>query len=129
MQRIIISVSVVLLSLTLVGGCSYFPGVHKIDIQQGNLVTQDRVDKLKPGMTRTQVRFLMGSPMVIDTFSQDRWDYVYSLKSGKDENIIQKRLTLFFQDEKLSHFSGDYRPGTEAESAAAAGTSTEAPAQ
>ncbi len=121
MQRIIISVTVLLLSLTLIGGCSYFPGVHKIDIQQGNLVTQEMVDKLKPGMNRNQVRYLMGTPMVADTFSQDRWDYFYSLKPGKDE-LIHKRLTLFFKDDKLSHFSGDYHPG------AKAATTTDAPA-
>ncbi|MEH6649140.1 MAG: outer membrane protein assembly factor BamE [Motiliproteus sp.] len=119
MQRIIISVSVLLLTLSSLGGCSYFPGVHKIDIQQGNLVTQDMIDKLKPGMNRNQVRYLMGSPMVTDTFSQDRWDYFHSFRPG-GEDTEQKRLTLFFKDDKLTHFSGDYYPGANDKKAVAA---------
>ena len=123
MQRIIISVSVLVLTLSSLGGCSYFPGffpgVHKIDIQQGNLITQEMIDKLKPGMNRNQVRYLMGSPMVTDTFSQDRWDYFYSFRPG-GKDTEQKRLTLFFKDDKLSHFSGDYHPSTNDEKAQAA---------
>ena len=75
-----------LTSLTLVGllalaGCS-FPGVYKIDIQQGNVVTQDMIDQLRPGMTRRQVRFIMGNPLIQDTFNTNRWDYLYSLQPG-----------------------------------------------
>ena len=75
-----------LTSLTLVGlaalaGCS-FPGVYKIDIQQGNVVTQDMIDQLKPGMTRRQVRFIMGNPLITDTFHANRWDYLYSIQPG-----------------------------------------------
>ncbi|MEH6470985.1 MAG: outer membrane protein assembly factor BamE [Halopseudomonas sp.] len=109
MQRIIISVSILFIMLTGLNGCTFFPGVHKIDIQQGNLVTQEMVDKLKPGMNRNQVKFVLGTPMVADTFNQDRWDYLYSFRPGGEETV-QKRLTLFFVDDKLSHFSGDYRP-------------------
>ncbi|HCL77559.1 MAG TPA: outer membrane protein assembly factor BamE, partial [Pseudomonas sp.] len=73
-------------SLTLVGlfalaGCS-FPGVYKVDIQQGNVVTQDMIDQLRPGMTRSQVRFIMGSPLITDTFHASRWDYLYSIQPG-----------------------------------------------
>ncbi len=116
MQRIIISVSILFFSLTAISGCTFFPEVHKIDIQQGNRISQAMVDKLKPGMNRNQVRYLMGSPLLTDTFSQDRWDYLYSLKPGKQAQV-QQRLTLFFENDQLTHFSGDLRPATESAAA------------
>ncbi|MCW8883673.1 MAG: outer membrane protein assembly factor BamE [Motiliproteus sp.] len=96
--------------LVLIAGCSYFPGVHKIDIQQGNLVTQEMVDQLRPGMTKSQVRFVMGSPLVVDTFQQSRWDYLMTLKKGTDDVRIQERISLFFKEGKLAFFNGDFRP-------------------
>ncbi|WP_210395899.1 outer membrane protein assembly factor BamE [Motiliproteus sediminis] len=104
MQKVIISI----LALTL-AGCSFFPGVHKIDIQQGNVITQEQVDQLRPGMSRSQVRFVLGTPAVTDTFHQDRWDYLYTLQEGGGERQ-QQRLTLYFDDDKLSRLSGDFRP-------------------
>ena len=104
-----------LTSLTLVGllalaGCS-FPGVYKIDIQQGNVVTQDMIDQLRPGMTRKQVRFIMGNPLITDTFHADRWDYLYSLQPGGGERQ-QERISIFFNSsDQLSGLSGDFRPG------------------
>jgi outer membrane protein assembly factor BamE len=84
------------------------PGLspHKIDIQQGNYVTQDMVDKLKPGMSRSQVRFALGTPLVVDPFHADRWDYVYvSQKRGR---LIDKRLiVVVFQDDKLVRIDGE----------------------
>ena len=112
MQKIIIKACVLTLTLISFSGCTFFPGVHKIDIQQGNLINQEMVDKLKPGMTRSQVRYVMGTPIIADTFEQDRWDYFYSLKPGGGETEY-KRLTLYFVDDKLSHLSGDLRPGAE----------------
>ena len=66
----------------LLAGCKQVPVLptltpYKIDVQQGNYVTQDMVEKLKPGMTRSQVKFLLGTPLVVDPFRNDRWDYVY----------------------------------------------------
>ncbi len=107
MQRIIISITLLVSVLTGLNGCTFFPGVHKIDIQQGNRVTQEMVDKLKLGMSHNQVKYILGSPLIIDTFNQSRWDYFYSLKSG-DDALVQKQLTLFFKDHKLSQISGDY---------------------
>lgn len=103
-------VSAVLLAAT---GCSYFqfPGVYRIDVQQGNIITQDMMDKLKPGMTKRQVRFIMGTALVADTFHQDRWDYFYSLKDPNG-NITREVVTMHFKDDKLTHFSGDYRPSS-----------------
>lgn len=104
-----------LTSLTLVGllalaGCS-FPGVYKIDIQQGNVVTQDMIDQLRPGMTRRQVRFIMGNPLIQDTFHTNRWDYLYSLQPGGGERQ-QERISIFFnENDQLASLSGDFMPG------------------
>ncbi|MBR9909689.1 MAG: outer membrane protein assembly factor BamE [Gammaproteobacteria bacterium] len=107
-----------ILSLLALSGCQYFkfPGVYKINIQQGNIVTQEMVDQLKPGMTQRQVRYIMGNPLVQDTFNPNRWDYIYTLIPAKGEPT-KERITIFFEDDKLSHFSGDFVPdATRAES-------------
>lgn len=106
MQKLLIA-TVITLALT---GCSGFPGVYKIDVEQGNIITQEMVDQLRPGMTPNQVRFIMGSPLVTDTFHADRWDYIYSKKHGNDGTYERERLTLHFTDGKLSSLDGDYRP-------------------
>ena len=92
-------------------GCKQVPmlpglGAHKIDIQQGNAVTQEMVAKLQPGMTRNQVRFALGTPLLIDPFRSDRWDYFYSYMKG-GEVIEQRRLIVFFKDDKLDRMEGD----------------------
>jgi outer membrane protein assembly factor BamE len=84
------------------------PGLttHRIDIQQGNVVTQEMIDKLKPGMTRQQVRFVMGTPPIVDPFHKDRWDYVYYL--NKAGTIVEhRRLILLFDGEVLRRVEGD----------------------
>ncbi len=96
------------LSLT---GCG-LPGVYKLNIQQGNVIEQDMIDKLKPGMTKRQVRFVMGTPLIVDTFTQDRWDYVYTYQPGGGERK-QEQVALFFEDDKLTHFVGHYRPSSQ----------------
>ncbi|AIZ31543.1 outer membrane protein assembly factor BamE [Pseudomonas sp. K1(2024)] len=104
-----------LTSLTLVGllalaGCS-FPGVYKIDIQQGNVVTQDMIDQLRPGMTRRQVRFIMGNPLLQDPFNTNRWDYLYSIQPGGGKRQ-QERMSVFFNEgDQLVSLSGDFMPG------------------
>jgi outer membrane protein assembly factor BamE len=100
------------LVLTLgLAGCSYFqfPGVHKVRVQQGNIITQDMVDQLRPGMSKSQVRFIMGTPLIADTFHQDRWDYFYSLDKGDDDEV-RERVTVFFDNDKVSGLQGDYLP-------------------
>jgi len=109
----------VLLSTTLalmIAGCSEFPGVYKIDIPQGNVVTQEMVNQLRPGMTHSQVRYIMGTPLITDTFSDGRWDYLYSIKEGNGQRY-QERISVFFEQGKLSRLSGDFRPGAEPDSA------------
>ncbi|WP_349971370.1 outer membrane protein assembly factor BamE [Pseudomonas caspiana] len=124
-----------LTSFTLVGllalaGCS-FPGVYKIDIQQGNVVTQDMIDQLRPGMTRRQVRFIMGNPLLTDTFHADRWDYLYSLQPGGGERQ-QERVSLIFNgNDQLVSLSGDFMPGVSRDEAILGndGSSTATPEQ
>ncbi len=103
---------VITLSLSsLFAGCSGFgfPGVYRIDVEQGNIITQDMVDQLKPGMTRRQVRFILGTPLVEDSFNRSRWDYIYTLRNGFD-TLEQQRLSVYFDGDALSHFSGNFRP-------------------
>jgi outer membrane protein assembly factor BamE len=79
---------------------------YRIDIQQGNVVTQEMVNKLKAGQTRSQVRFVLGSPLVTDMFHQDRWDYVYLMqRQGKPDE--RRRLTVIFDGDKLVSLEGD----------------------
>lgn len=94
----------------LLAGCSSVPSLlYKIEIQQGNLITQELVDKLKPGMTRAQVRFVLGSPMISDAFHHNRWDYVYRLEQ-KGNLVEQRQLTVFFEDDKLVRIDGSFSP-------------------
>lgn len=86
-----------------------FPGVFKATIQQGNVVTQDMVDQLEPGMSPRQVRYIMGKPILDNSFRSDRWDYVYTIQIGNFERR-QHRLTLYFEDDALVGFEGDFLP-------------------
>lgn len=93
----------VLAALLLASGCSSlrFPGVYRIDIGQGNILTQDMVDKLRIGMTPRQVEYVMGSPMIADNFNPNRWDYLYHLETGKGISI-RNHLILYFENERLA---------------------------
>ena len=104
----------------LLAGCG-FPGVYKLDVQQGNVVTQDMVDQLRPGMTTRQVRFIMGTPLIQDTFHENRWDYLYSLTPGHLERV-QERISLIFEDDRLVALSGDFTPGTSRDEAIMGGS-------
>lgn len=90
------------------------PLMYKPDIQQGNVLSQEDVNKLQPGMSTEQVRFIMGTPLIQDTFNQNRWDYVYSMKRGGN-TAEKKRVALIFQDDQLVEIKGDYRPDSTAE--------------
>lgn len=79
---------------------------YRIDVRQGNYVTQEMLSQLSPGMTREQVRFVMGSPLLVDVFHADRWDYVYRFTEGYKPPVSRK-ITLFFTDDKLSRVEGD----------------------
>lgn len=85
------------------------PFVYKMTVQQGNVITEDMVDQLQLGMTRAQVRYLLGTPMLADFFHTDRWDYTYTLRRGHQEMDV-KTLILHFQDDALARIEGDLRP-------------------
>ena len=93
----------------LLSGCANLLDVHKIDINQGNVITQSMVDQLEPGMDRTQVHYVMGSPMLESVFHANRWDYIYRRQPG-GEPASQKRVILYFDQDRLSRIEGDYRP-------------------
>jgi outer membrane protein assembly factor BamE len=75
--------------------------VYKVAIQQGNYIEKRSVDQLQVGMTRVQVRYLMGTPMVPPIFDNDRWDYLYYLRIGRQQPL-QRLLTIYFKDDKVS---------------------------
>ncbi len=82
---------------------------YKMDVQQGNVVTQEMVEKLRPGMTPSQVRFILGTPLVVDAFHKDRWDYVYRF-SKRGTLQESRRIVIVFQDDKLARIEGDVVP-------------------
>lgn len=92
-------------------GCAYKPSFineYKIDVQQGNVLTQDMVAQLKPGQTREQVRFILGSPLLTDVFHRERWDYVYYFRDGSTRKVQRRQFSVFFgADHRLSRVSGD----------------------
>jgi len=99
------------LTICCLSACSFvgFPGVYKIDVEQGNIVTQEMADQLKPGMSRRQVRFILGTPLVEDTFNQERWDYPYVKRNGVNV-LSESRMTVVFDGDALLNVRGDYLP-------------------
>jgi outer membrane protein assembly factor BamE len=89
--------SILVVAALMLGGCS----IYKLDIQQGNIVEQEQLDKLKVGMDKGQVRFLLGTPLVTDPFHENRWDYVYSRRHEGGERELQ-RVTVFFENEAVA---------------------------
>jgi outer membrane protein assembly factor BamE len=99
MKRLALPTILLAAGALLASGC-----VYKMNIQQGNYLVADSVSQLKEGMTRSQVRFLLGTPMVPDAFDDDRWDYYYFFSSQKFKQPLKRRLTVYFQDDKVQHF-------------------------
>ena len=90
----------------LLSGCL---SVYKVEVQQGNVVTQEMIDKLKPGMTPSQVRFVMGTPLIVDPFHQDRWDYYYYLRRSNETSGESQRVTVVFKKDLLIAVQGNTR--------------------
>lgn len=108
-----------------VGGCSMpqikvpdlkIPRVYKLSVQQGNVITQEMVDRLEPGMTRNQVEFVMGRPVLQDPFDDDQWVYLYTLEVP-DVFIQAFKMVLTFEEDTLVTITGDYVPTTAEEKA------------
>jgi len=98
---------IIFLTLLLSGCTSWLPQPHRIDIQQGNIIRQESRDQLKPGMSKADVRAILGDAILQDPFHPDRWDYIYSLKSDTKEQT-SSRLTLFFKDDLLTKIDGSH---------------------
>ena len=94
-----------LITVLLLANCS-IPRIFQVVISQGNLVDQEMLDKLEVGMTESQVKFVMGTPLISDTFYPDRWDYFTSVIQGENTYTNQK-ITLFFQEDKLIRWEGE----------------------
>lgn len=92
----------------LVAGCGILTP-YQMDIQQGNVVTQDMIARVEPGMTRSQVRFALGTPLVVDPFRSDRWDYVY-VYTKQGTVTEQRRIVVVFKDDKLARIEGEAAP-------------------
>jgi outer membrane protein assembly factor BamE len=90
-------IAAALLAAALTAGC-----IYRMDIQQGNLLDAEQVDQLEVGMTRSQVRFLLGTPMVADSFDAARWDYVYSLRRGHSRQVERRHLIVWFDGDRVA---------------------------
>jgi outer membrane protein assembly factor BamE len=91
----------------LISGCSILDDwTYKVNKQQGNITEQKHVDQLEVGMTKEQVKFLLGTSMSIHTFDHDRWDYIYTYKAGNDEPT-RNNLTVYFENNALSKIEGE----------------------
>jgi outer membrane protein assembly factor BamE len=99
------------LAIAALSACGFlgFPGVYRIDVEQGNIITQETVDQLKPGLSRRQVRYILGTPLVEDPFNRDRWDYAYVKRNGLDI-LAEAHVTVFFEGDSLVDVQGDHVP-------------------
>lgn len=116
MRKLLILFS--LIASLFLSGCSSdpivnrLPFVYRIDIQQGNVITQDMVDQLRMGMSKRQVQFILGAPLLTDPFHAQRWDYVYIYEPGSHgkSETTEQRLTLLFDDDRVIAISGTLKP-------------------
>lgn len=112
MRRTIILLLV--FSSFFITACSYLSPSHYVyraPKQQGNLITQAEVDQLKPDMNKEQVQFILGTPMIQDSFDTNRWDYIYTYDSGSGETDYQ-RISLFFENNALVQILGNIKPSS-----------------
>jgi len=109
------------IALTL-AACSWVPrlGVYKLDVNQGNYITSDQVEKLKVGQTRQQVRAVLGTPMLADAFHANRWDYPYEF-NRLGRTLEHRQLTVYFVDDKVARWEGDEMPPSPVEVARSGG--------
>jgi outer membrane protein assembly factor BamE len=99
-----------LLILTLATAGRSMPKMYKVVVSQGNLVDQEMIDKLEVGMTESQVKFVMGTPLISDTFFPNRWDYFTTVTQG--ENVYtEQKIVLFFEENKLVKWEGEIDSG------------------
>lgn len=95
----------ILLGFIFISACSV-PEVYKLTVQQGNIVTQDMLDKLETGMNQRQVAYIMGTPLIKSPYQENRWDYIYTLER-RDEVVKSYQVTVFFSDKVYTHYEGE----------------------
>jgi len=107
MRRLLLII-LIFSGLAATSGC-----VYRANISQGNLIEQEDLDQAEVGMTRNQIRFLLGTPMISDPFHTDRWDYVYYLKIGRQDAGYKRWVSIVFVDDKVSEIrkEQDLDPG------------------
>jgi len=99
-------------SISVLAGCSSIgdiPFVYKQEIQQGNTIDQKTVNQLKMGMSKRQVRFVLGTPLLVDIFHEERWDYIFSMKRSR-ETLERTAISLYFEEDHLVKIAGDLKP-------------------
>ncbi|MDJ0699823.1 MAG: outer membrane protein assembly factor BamE [Woeseiaceae bacterium] len=101
MQKLIV-LFVAFIAVGISSGC-----VYRANMSQGNVVEQEDLDQLEIGMTRSQVRFLLGTPMIDDPFHRDRWDYVYFVKIGRNDATFKRWVSVFFEDDVVGEIRRD----------------------
>lgn len=103
----ILSLSLLIAALTVLGGCSslHFPGVYRIDIPQGNVVTPSMLQRLEPGMTPDQVRFVLGPPTLTDPFTPNTWFYLLDYRKG-DGDTVRQKIVVHFDAGRYTHYEG-----------------------
>ncbi len=101
----------VIVSLALLAGCSpaLVPSFYKVDIRQGNYIDQEMLNRVRIGMSKRQVQYVLGTPLIIDPFHQQRWDYVYSFQKAGEE-LESRHVSLFFSGDMLNRIDGDLEP-------------------
>ncbi len=125
MRKLLILISTI--ASLFLAGCSSdpvvsrLPFVYHIDIQQGNVITQDMVNQLRLGMTKRQVQFILGAPLLTDPFHAQRWDYVYLYNPGSHgkNDTAEQHVTLLFEDDKVAAINGTLQPEPQGEAAPA----------
>lgn len=90
---------------------------YRMEIQQGNFVSQEMVSQLKLGMSKDQVRFVLGTPLITDSFHAERWDYVFRRQRANSRELEQRKIAVFFEDGKLKRIEGDVMPASPADAA------------
>lgn len=96
MRKFVVSVCI-LIAVVAAGGC-----VYQANLSQGNVIKQEDLDQVEVGMTRSQVRFLLGTPMIDDPFHENRWDYIYFLKIGRDDAVFKRWVSIYFDGDRVS---------------------------
>jgi outer membrane protein assembly factor BamE len=109
--RVLTAIAVVILaSCSSSGGRTLGIKPYRIEIQQGNFISQEMVSRLKLGMSKDQVRYILGTPLIADSFHAERWDYVFRRQRVNSNELEHRKLAVFFEDGKLKRIEGDVTP-------------------